>query len=266
MACLDELTRFNQERWNALAKAGVAYSRPFLDYDEAAARAFVDPYGVMGDVTGQRVLCLAGGGGQQSVLFNLLGAAEVTVLDFSQAQLENDREALDHYGFHATLMQGDMRDLSRFAHDSFDLVYHPYSINFIPDITLVLDGVVRVLSSGGLYRLEWGNPFAKSVDDRQWTEAGYPINVPYADDEVVFEDDAWDIETANGQMQRIAGPREFNHRLSTIVNGLIQRNLMLLGVWEDGSGDPDAEPGSWDHFKAILPPYLTVWGKKVSSI
>ena len=266
MACLDELTRFNQERWNALVRAGVRYSRPFLDLDEAAARAFVDPYGVMGDVSGKSVLCLAGGGGQQSVIFNLLGAGEVTVLDFSEAQLENDRKALDHYGFDAALFQGDMRDLSRFADASFDLVFHAYSINFIPEIDQVFDEIGRVLRLNGLYRVEWSNPFGKSVDDRKWTEAGYPINVPYGNQEMVFEDDAWDVDAGDGEVQRVEGPREFNHMLSSVVNGLIQRNLMLLGIWEDQSGEFEAEPGSWDHFKAILPPYLTVWAKKVNSI
>ena len=40
--------------------------RPMLDLDVASARQLVDPEGVMGEAVGQAVLCLAGGGGQQS--------------------------------------------------------------------------------------------------------------------------------------------------------------------------------------------------------
>ena len=41
-------------------------------------------------IAGKGVLCLAGGGGQQSAAFALLGA-KVTVLDFSETQLERDK-------------------------------------------------------------------------------------------------------------------------------------------------------------------------------
>jgi hypothetical protein len=45
----DELSRHNRQRWNDLAAAGVQYSRPWLDLDEAAARPRVDPLGPLGD-------------------------------------------------------------------------------------------------------------------------------------------------------------------------------------------------------------------------
>ena len=61
---MDDIARYNKERWEELAKAKVRFSRAALDLDEASARALVDPEGIMGDVTGKNVLCLAGGGGQ----------------------------------------------------------------------------------------------------------------------------------------------------------------------------------------------------------
>ena len=86
---------------------------------------------------GKSVLCLAGGDGQQSAAFGLLGA-KVSVVDFSEAQLEKDREVAVHYGLVIDTVEGDMRDLSHFADDSFDVVYHSYSINFVPDADTVL--------------------------------------------------------------------------------------------------------------------------------
>ena len=44
------------------------------------------------------VLCLAAGGGQQSAVFGLLGA-RVTVIDFTQGQLDGDITAAKHYGY-----------------------------------------------------------------------------------------------------------------------------------------------------------------------
>lgn len=77
---LDAIARFNRERWEDLANAGVKFSRPWLDLDGATARARVDPEGMLGELAGKDVRCLAGGGGQQSVAFALL-RARVTVLD-----------------------------------------------------------------------------------------------------------------------------------------------------------------------------------------
>ena len=34
---LDDLARFNQERWDDLARSGVEYARPYLDMDEDSA-------------------------------------------------------------------------------------------------------------------------------------------------------------------------------------------------------------------------------------
>ena len=38
----------------------------------------------------------------------------ITVMDLSDEQLANDKRAADHYGLSPVLLQGDMRDLSRF--------------------------------------------------------------------------------------------------------------------------------------------------------
>ena len=134
---LDQLARFNQKRWDELAQSNVPYSRPMLDLDDDSARDFVDPEGILGDVRSKKVLCLAGGGGHQTAAFGLLGA-EVAVLDLTLTQLDRDRQAAQHYGLQIQTCQGDMRDLSRFAADHFDIVHHAHSINFIPEPRVVL--------------------------------------------------------------------------------------------------------------------------------
>jgi hypothetical protein len=62
----DDVARYKKERWEALARARVPYSRPVLDLDADAAREMVDPFGLIGQFESKDVLCLAGGGGQQS--------------------------------------------------------------------------------------------------------------------------------------------------------------------------------------------------------
>ena len=160
---MDELSSFNRERWNGLVRAGILYSRPKLELDEASAREMVDEADLLGDLRGKRVLVLGGGGGQQSAAIGLLGA-HVTVLDLSDEQLANDKRAADHYGLSPVLLQGDMRDLSRFAEDAFDIVYQPFSINFVPDVRPVFAGVARVLKAEGLYHVQWHNPYTQTFN------------------------------------------------------------------------------------------------------
>ncbi len=147
---MDDIANYNRERWQALARAHAVFTQSRLDFDKDSARAYLDPQGRLDNVVGKDVLCLAAGGGQQSVAFALLGA-HVTVVDLSEAQLQSDQEAAAHYNLNLNLFQGDMRDLSRFAEDSYDIVWHPYSLNFVPDARMVFREVARVLRVGGIY-------------------------------------------------------------------------------------------------------------------
>jgi SAM-dependent methyltransferase len=259
---MDELARYNQERWDALVDAGIQFSRPIFDLDVARARTLIDPHGViakmLGDVADRSVLCLAGGGGQQSAAFALLGA-QVTVLDLSQRQLEQDRAAATHYGREITIRQGDMRNLTGFADDSFDIVFQPYSINFVPDVNEVFTGVRRILRQGGLYRLEFGNPLAIPLDERHWNGVGYPLNQPYQDGEIVFDEAGWDVADEEGQVQIVEGPREFIHTLGTVLTGLATHGFRLLGLWEFMEPDPNPPPGTWQHYTQVCPPWYSVW-------
>lgn len=267
---LDEIARYNKERWEALAQAGVAYSRPFLDLDEAAARKVVDAAGLLGDLHGANVLCLAGGGGQQSAAFALLGS-NVTVLDLSETQLERDRLAASHYGHSIVTEQGDMRDLSRFADNAFDMVWHAHSINFVPQVEPVFEGVARILRAGGHYHLSFHNPLSHGIDETKWTGNGYPISEPYIngaeiDQDRLFAVPEWTFDDEQGNPQRIRGPREFRHTLGAIINGLVSRGLMIVRFEEETSSALAPEPGSWEHFLQVTVPYMNLWAVKQKSL
>src|SRR5262249_9362263 len=161
---MDELAQYLTTRWRALAQANALFTRPYLDLDANGARAKLDPHGFLGDVTGKHVLCLAAGGGQQSAAFSLLGA-RVTVIDISAEQLARDREAAAHYSVAIETLQGDMRDLSLLDAHSFDIVWHPYSLNFVPDARAVFREVARIMRPGGLYHVQTANPFVSGIGE-----------------------------------------------------------------------------------------------------
>jgi SAM-dependent methyltransferase len=258
---MDELAIHNQARWEALAEARIAYTCPWLDLDIVSARERVDPEGVLDEITGTNVLCLAAGGGQQSAAFALLGS-HVTVFDLCATQLRRDEEAAKHFSLNVTTIQGDMRDLSVFPSDSFDLVWQAHSFAFVPDPGVVFDGVARVLRGGGQYRLTFTNPFVPLSFENSWNGTGYVQSVPYVDGSDITDlDPSWEFRDDAGVLRRVEGPREFRHALGPMINGLIARGFDILGFWEDLSGDPGAQPGSWKHFTAVFPPWLTVWSR-----
>jgi len=256
---MDQVARYNIERWQALVKAGALFTRPWLELDLASARERVDPKGLFGELGGKEVLCLASGGGQQSVAFTLLGA-RVTVADLSAAQLEQDEIAARHYGLTIKTLQADMRDLSALPEAAFDLVYHPYSLNFVPDVRQVFQQVARILRPNGLYHFMCANPFVCGLGTGDWDGKGYSLKLPYIDGvEIAYADESWVFQADTPEPKPIGGPREYRHTLSTLINGLAEQGFTLTHLEEWGELYPEAEPGSWDHFQAVAPPWLMFW-------
>jgi SAM-dependent methyltransferase len=257
---MDEITRYNIERWKALVDADALYTRPALNLDPASARERVDPEGRMGSVAGKEVLCLACGGGQQSAAFALLGAS-VTVFDLSEDQLRRDQEAAAHHGVNVRIRQGDMRDLSCFGEVAFDIVYHAYSLGFVPDARAVFRQVARVLRAGGLYHFHCANPFYAGLSEKDWNGKGYTLRHPYVEGaELTYEDQDWVYDRSKSDAP-IPSAREYCHTLSTLIGGLVEQGFVVLHVsdYSDFDPDPQAEPGTWDHFVSVAPPWLTFW-------
>jgi SAM-dependent methyltransferase len=204
------------------------------------------------------VLCLACGGGQQSVAFAMLGA-RVTVFDLSPEQLERDREAAKHYGFDIKIIQGDMRDLSCFEESSFDIVNHAYSLNFVPDPNPVFREVARVLRKG-IYHFNCANPFVMGIQQTDWNGEGYVLKKPYIDKaRISYEDQDWVYK--RDENNSIAKPVEYRHTLSSLFNGLIENKFVIFHVSDNSDMYPEenAELGSWNHLVAFAPPWLSFW-------
>jgi SAM-dependent methyltransferase len=253
---VDEVAKYNRARWRHLVEADALFTRPALDLDPESARRRLDPHGRLGGLDAKRVLVLAGGGGQQSIAFALLGA-NVTVVDLSDAQLAKDREAATHHGVALRMIEGDMRDLSRFDAAAFDVVWHPYSLNFVPDCRAVFREVARVIRPAGIYCVQVANPYFVGVGEADFDGGGYVVRLPYVQGAAVTTTDAaW---VAGGRAVEPA--IEYRQTLEAVINGLIDTRFRITHLDEGTETDPDPEavPGSWDHFNAIVPPWLSFW-------
>lgn len=258
---MDEVSRYNVQRWEALVRAEALFTRPWLDLTAETARERVDPWGFLGNLQGREVLCLAGGGGQQSVALALLGA-RVTVLDLCAGQLARDQEAAAYHGLEVRTVQGDMRDLSVFADRTFDLVYHPYALNFVPDCRVVFREVARVLRPGGRYHFVAANPFCQGMGTSDWNGVGYVVRRPYIEGEAIhYVDEPWVFRADTKPVASLPPVREYRQTLGRILNGLADCGFVIYRMleWAGHPQDLSAEPGSWEHFTAYLPPWLWFW-------
>jgi SAM-dependent methyltransferase len=177
------------------------------------------------------VLCLASGGGQQAPVLAAVGAS-VTVLDNSPKQLERDRMVAEREGLEIRTVEGDMRDLSVFDDESFDLVFHPVSNIFVPEVRPIYREAFRVLRRGGILLAGFNNP-AIFVFDSPAREKGIlepRHTLPF--DSAALSDE---------ERMRIFGsdsPLEWSHSLTDQIGGQADAGLVLIGLYEDREQGP----------------------------
>ncbi|MEI7579894.1 MAG: class I SAM-dependent methyltransferase [bacterium] len=264
----------NENIWDNLAQSDVPCSRPNLLLTAIKAKNSLNPNNILGDLKGKKVLCLASGGGQQSHGFSLLGAA-VTVVDFSEAQLEKDRLIAKKFNYPIRIVKSEMSDLAMFKAQEFDIVYQPYSINYIPTISKLFSEVARVTKSGGIYHLMFHNPFVhgswkdgcwgKEWETKElWQEKGYPIWQPYQESyPIQTSDQHWNFDNQKGKPQKVEGPQEYKHTLGAIFNGLIENHFDIFRFDEyKNEVISKAKPGTWEHYVSVAAPWLFLWAKK----
>ena len=176
-------------------------------------------------LAGLRALCLASGGGQQGPLLAAAGAT-VTVFDNSPAQLAQDRAVAEREGLQLRTVEGDMADLSTFAEGSFDLIVHPCSNCFVPDVHPVWRECFRVLSQGGSLLAGFVNPLRYLFD-----EDGSPLIVrhaiPYADCSSLNADEF------SARILSQLEPAEFGHSLADLIGGQLEAGFVLRDFFED---------------------------------
>lgn len=182
-------------------------------------------------MTGVRVLGLAAGGGQQGPILAAAGA-DVTVFDASPAQLAQDRDVARREGLAIRLEEGDMRDLSRFADASFDLVVNPASTLFVEDVLPVWRECHRVLRPGGHLLSGWLNPAGYVFDRAKMARGVFEAKhaLPYSDAKLP------DKERAKlfGEEDAL----EFSHTLTDLLGGQMRAGFHVVGLYEDRFGDP----------------------------
>ncbi|PSR52717.1 hypothetical protein AHMF7605_03840 [Adhaeribacter arboris] len=274
---MDAVSQQNKQLWNELARQGVVCSQPKLGLTPEQAHQYLNKHGFYpASLAGKNVLCLASGGGQQSISFALLGA-QVTVVDFSQVQLEKDQLAAAAYNKPIRIILSDMRDLSFSPAEAFDIVYQPYSINYLSSVEEVFNEVARVLKPQGVYDLMFHNPYVHGSwkdgcwglewqAEELWQGKGYPLWQPYQEGYPVKTVDAhWNFTNPENQAVQVTSPQEFKHTMATVINGLIARGFEILSWQEEVGSDYTSKPGTWEHYTTCAPPWIYLLSRKKAS-
>lgn len=179
------------------------------------------------ELTGLKVLCLASGGGQQGPILAAAGA-DVTVLDASPSQLNQDRLVAEREGLALRLIEGNMADLSPLADNSFALIFHPCSNCFVPDVRPVWREAYRLLRPGGVLLAGFCNPVLFLFDDQQaeMGELSLKHAIPYSD----LVSLTWE------ERQRYLDKEEplvFGHTLEDQIGGQLDAGFVLAKMMED---------------------------------
>ena len=233
-----DIRAYNREAWDRQVQDGNPWTVPVSPEVIAAARrgewsvvltpTIPTPPQWFPPMPGLELLCLASGGGQQAPTFAAAGA-HVTVLDNSPAQLGRDREVAEREGLQIATLEGDMRDLSAFPDERFDLIFHPVSNLFVPEIQPVWDEAYRVLRPGGTLLAGFLNPVnyifdLDLVDEQGRLEVRYSL--PYSDLTSLPDD------KRSAYLER-GWPVEFSHSLDEQIGGQIKAGFLLAGFYED---------------------------------
>jgi SAM-dependent methyltransferase len=234
-----DVTAFNRQAWNRQVEGGNPWTIPVTSQQVAAARRGewslvltptlpVPRNWFPDDLSGKKILCLASGGGQQGPILAAAGA-EVTVFDNSPAQLDQDQLVADRDGLEIKTIQGDMANLSVFQDNSFDLIFHPVSNVFVPNVKPVWREAYRVLKPGGVMLSGFMNPLFYIFDfDVMENENRLEVRhtIPYSDLE--------QLEPPRLQKYIDDGsPLEFGHTLDDQIGGQLEAGFLIAGFYED---------------------------------
>jgi SAM-dependent methyltransferase len=195
------------------------------------------PSSWFGQLASSCVLCLASGGGEQAPILAAAGAI-VTVLDNSPKQLERDALVAQEQGLSITTILGDMAHLDELQDESFDLVVHPVSNCFVPDVLPVWTEAFRVLCPGGALLAGFNNPVVY-VFDQDLLELTKRLEVRHA---LPYSDAASLLPDEVAARLRAGWPLEFSHTLEDLIGGQMRAGFVLTDMYEDSNRPEEADP------------------------
>ena len=246
----------NERAWDSLVKRGQRFTRAAKDDEFRDPLSVLDGNGWLGgNITGKELLCLAAGGGRQAPLYSAAGA-NVTVVDISAAQLELDRQVAQERQLNIKTVKTSMDDLSMFQPAEFDIVIHPVSSCYLPNIEAVFHQIARITAAGGLYISQHKQPTSLQTDVIAKGQS-YEIIEPYYLNQPLKE--------VSGSLHREEGTLEFVHRWEQLIGAQCRAGFVIEDLVEPFHADATAQPGTFAHRSHFAPPYVRIKARRVGA-
>jgi SAM-dependent methyltransferase len=244
----------NRRAWDEMVQGKQRFTRPARDEDFADPLKTVDALGWLGtSIRGQKVLCLAAGGGKHGPLYAAAGAI-TTVVDISAAMLELDREVATERRLELRTVEASMDDLACFAAGEFDLVVQPVSTCYVPQIGPVYAEVARITRPGGLYVSQHKTPQSLQADVQPGAR-GYELSEPYYR--------TGPLPAVVGSRHREEGTLEYLHRWDELIGLLCRSGFVIEDLVEPLHAKADAAPGTWEHRSRYVAPYVRLKARRI---
>lgn len=178
---------------------------------------------------GAELLGLASGGGQQMPVFAALGA-HCTVLDYSDRQLESERNVALREGYEINIVKADMTKRLPFEDNRFDLIFHPVSNCYIEDVYHVWDECYRILKPGGILLAGMDNGFNFLIND-------YTVRPLVIANQLPFNP-LQNPEQMKTLLDNDDGV-QFSHTFDEQIGGQLKAGFVIVGAFEDYNNDQD---------------------------
>lgn len=230
-----DIVKYNQLAWNNYVKKKDRWTIPVSEQELQDAKKGnwkivltpkkPVPHNWFPELKGLKILGLASGGGQQGPILATLGA-DVTIFDNSEKQLEQDRTLSDRFDLDMNTVQGDMRDLSVFADNTFDLIFNPCSILFVENVLPVWKECFRVLKPNGILMTGLINPISFQLDEESLQLI---YKQPFSD---LYSLPSEKLEELKKNKEALV----FGHSLTDQISGQLEAGFILTHMYEDDWG------------------------------
>lgn len=246
----------NRRAWDEMVAQKQRFTRPARDEQFHDPLPQVDPLGWLGgDIRGKQLLCLAAGGGKHGPIYASAGA-EVTVVDISPAMLALDREVAAERGLKLRTVEASMDAMPMLAAGEFDIVIHPVSTCYLPNVLEVYREVARITRPGGLYISQHKTPTSLQAEVAP-AARGYELIEPYYR--------SGPLPPVVGSRHREEGTLEFLHRWEELLGGMCRAGFVIEDLVEPMHAKSGAERGSFEHRSRYVAPYVRIKARRRES-
>ena len=179
------------------------------------------------------------------------------MVDISPGMLELDREVARQRRLEIQVVEASMDDLRVLPQGHYDVVIHPVSTCYVPDIRPVFEQVARVMKAGGIYVSQHKSPVSlqSSIEP---TSQGYVIKEPYYSKQP--------LPAVQGTTLREEGCLEFLHRWEELIGGMCRAGFVIEDLVEPMHAKPESAVGQFGHRASYIAPYVRIKARRGAAV